>query len=221
MIRVISWPLRWFPARGSQSIEMAAFVPDEWRTANATLKAMNRVAGPLGSSYPRSLVAFAVPFVLGAVPAAFAMPVLARCDETTAMAIMAALLAFGGLLVGFVVTLMLFTGRLDNPGRLTYEQTEAYAVRLKYLLASQAMTLFAALILSTLSLVWMAMYAVRLPVPSLVVVGVTLCGFAGVCLMRMFLLPMQIFELHEESLDAAVEQKLQENQQRYRHTGAG
>jgi len=194
---------------------MPELMPEEWRTAASTLKAMNHVAGPLGHSYPRSLVAFVSPFVLAAVPAWFGMRVLAVSSETIAMSVMAALLAFGGLLLGFVVTLMLFTGRLDSPARLTYEQTVAYAARLKYLLASQAMTLFAALMLAVLALVWMVMYAAKLPVSSLVIVGMALSGFAGVCVVRMFLLPMQIFELHEESLDAAVEQKLVENQQRY------
>lgn len=200
---------------------MPELMPEEWRTAAGTLKAMNQVAGPLGHSYPRSLVAFMLPFALGAVPAWFGMRVLAVSSETIAMSVMATLLAFGGLLLGFVVTLMLFTGRLENPARLTYEQTEAYAARLKYLLASQAMTLFAALMLAVLAVVWMVMYAAKLPAISLVIVGMALCGFAGVCVVRMFLLPMQIFELHEESLDAAVEQKLHENQQRYRPSNGG
>lgn len=208
---------RWYPANLRLPARVLSLVPDDWRTAAATLKAMNHVAGPLGHSYPRSLVAFALPFALGAVPAWFGMRVLAASSETIAMAVMAALLTFGGLLLGFVVTLMLFTGRLDHPARLTYEQTEAYAARLKYLLASQAMTLFAALMLAVLALVWMVMYAAKLPAVSLLIVGMTLSGFAGVCVVRMFLLPMQIYELHEASLDAAIEQKLAENQQRYNH----
>jgi len=194
---------------------VSELIHDDWRTAAATLKAMNHVAGPVGHNYPRSLVAFVLPFALGAVPAWFGMRVLAASSETIAMSVMAALLAFSGLLLGFVVTLMLFTGRLDNPARLTYEQMEAYAARLKYLLASQAMTLFAALMLAVLAVVWMLMYAAKLPSTSLVIVGMALCGFASVCVVRMFLLPMQIFELHEEALDAAVEQKLDENRRRY------
>lgn len=196
---------------------MPDLLPEEWRTAAETLSAMNRVAGPLSRSYPRSLVAFVVPFACGAAPASLFMPSLAAsADATVPMSIMAGILAFGGLLVGFVVTLMLFTGRLENPSRLSFEQAEAYVGRIKYLLASQAMTLFAALMLSLLAVVWMVLFAMKVAPASMVVVGIVLCGFGGVCLMRMFLLPMQIFELHEEALDDAIERAAEETNQRFR-----
>lgn len=218
MIKAALSPPRWCLLSDSRPLTVASFLPGEWRTAAASLRAMNLAAGPLGHSYPRSLVAFLLPFVFGAAPGWFAASVLAGADATVAVGVMAALLAFGGLLLGFVVTLMLFTGRLADPSRLTYEQAEAFATRLKYLLASQAMTLFAALLLAVVALVWMVLYAARLPVISMAIVGAVLGGFTGVCVVRMFLLPMQIYELHEESLDAAVAQKLDENQKRFSHS---
>jgi hypothetical protein len=216
MTTEILWHPKWFQLRKPSVSIFRDMLPDEWFTAISSLRAMNHVAGPLSKSFPRSLLGFTLAFTFGGVPACFFMPTLsATGDSQVALGIMAAVLAFGGLLVGFVVTLMLFTGRLENTARLSYEQVVAYVARLKYLLASQAMTLFSALILSLLTMVWMVLYGIKAPALSMVIVGVTLFGFAGVCLVRVFLLPMQIFELHEESLDSAVEAKLEETNAKY------
>ena len=198
--------------------EMRQLIPEEWTSAARILSSLNRAAGPISESYPRSLITFVLPFAMGAISGMIFMPRLAAATDaeaSLAMAVMGGLLAFGGLVVGFIVTLMLFTGRIDTRSSLTYEVLSAYIARTKYLLASQAMTLFAGLIMSALVIAWMIMRSVGVNEVSLTIVGSVLSGFVIVTLCRVFLLPMQIYELHEAWLADALEDKKNETNERY------
>lgn len=208
---------RWYQALTDWRNALSRWLPDDWRTAAATLDAMNHTAGDRRRAYPHSMLGFGVPFVSGAVFLGYFTDALAHTTPTVPMGVMAALLAFSGLLVGFVVTLMLFTGRLQSPDDLGYEMAVAYATRIKYLLASQAKTLFSALLMAVLATVWMLLYATQPPLVALQVVGGALGGFGAVCLCRMMLLPMQIFELHEDALDRLVEAKRKATIKRHRN----
>jgi hypothetical protein len=191
-------------------------LPAEWRSAWQTLSTMNRVAGPVGPAFARSLLGFVLPFAAGSLPALWFMPKLvAVADKEVSIAVIAGVLAFGGLLVGFIATLMLFTGRLEHAAALTLEQIHAFAERLKYLLASQAMTLFCALVLSLLCVLWMGAVALGVSALGPTTLGVVLAGFASVSFCRMWLLPIQIFELHEAWLDLQIADKIRETRARY------
>lgn len=191
-------------------------MPAEWKTAVKTLVAMNNVAGPIGPARKKSLLAFTCAFVAGVAPAIVVMPELVAVpDKEVSLAVMAAVLAFAGLLVGFIAALMLFTGKLEGANSLTLEEAQAFSSRLKYLLASQAMTLFAALLLATLSIIWMVLVAISANATSCSVIGIVLSGFAAVSLFRMFLLPMQIYELHEAWLALQVQEKVRQLQEFY------
>lgn len=180
------------------------------------LHSMDGTAGTGVGAYLRALLAYVAGFALGGLPAlGFVRKLSLVTDSGTALGIMSALLAFGGLLVGFVASLMLFSGRLENPARLTLELAVAHRTRLRFILASQASTLVAALLLCVLAVAWMVLFAVAAPAISREVLGVAVFGYAGVCLLRMLLLPLQIFELHEESLDAAVESLEEDAKRRY------
>jgi len=162
-------------------------------------------------------VALWLPFLIGAVIAALVVPLLDGADPTAAMSIMGALVAFGGLLVGFVVTLMLFTGHSIDFETLTYEQVDAYTRRIKYLLVSQAVTLLSALMLAVLAVVWMTLYAIGASLAAMYGVGAALGGFGMLCLVRMVWLPVQVFELHEAGLEGARKRAEQRTNDRYRH----
>lgn len=190
--------------------------PAEWESAWRALSTMNRVAGPVGPAFARSLLGFVLPFAAGSIPAVWFMPrLVAVQDKEVSIAVIAGVLAFGGLLVGFIATLMLFTGRLEHATALTLEQVQAFAIRLKYLLASQAMTLFSSLVLSLLCVLWMGATALGLSDLSPTVLGIFLSGFASVSFCRMWLLPIQIFELHEAWLELQLAEKIRETRARY------
>jgi len=180
-------------------------LPPDWGAAAAMLRSMDNTAGRSGKAYLRALTAFLAGVALGGVPSLWFVGPMARVtDAGIALGIMSAILAFGGLLVGFVASLMLFSGRIDDPARLTLELAVAYRARLRFILASQASTLVAALVLCVLCVAWMVFFAIGAPTISREILGVAVFAYAGVCVLRMLLLPMQIFELHEESLDAVV-----------------
>lgn len=185
-------------------------MPSWMQAAWSTLVAMR-------TAHRGPLIALWLPFLIGAVAAALIMPLLDGADPTAVMGIMGALVAFGGLLVGFVVTLMLFTGHSIDFETLTYEQVDAYTHRIKYLLVSQAVTLLAALMLAVLAVVWMTLYAVGAPLAAMCGVGAVLGGFGVLCLVRMVWLPVQVFELHEAGLEGARKRAEQRTNERYRH----
>lgn len=223
MIKVISSQQKPFQSRqkNDEDTAMSDFrqlIPEEWTSAAQTLGSLNRAAGPVSESYPRSLITFLLPFVLGAIPGWLLMPKLSvatDAEASLAMNVMAGLLAFGGLVVGFVVTLMLFTGRIDVRPNLSYELLSAYVLRVKYLLASQAMTLFASLVMSSLVVAWMIMRSIGMSSISLVIVGAVLSGFVFVVIFRVFLLPIQIYELHEAWLEDVLNEKKDLTNQQY------
>jgi len=180
------------------------------------LRSMDQTAGAGAGAYLRALLAYVAGLAVGGFPAlGFVGKLSLVTDSGTAIGIMSAVLAFGGLLVGFVASLMLFSGRLENPARLTFELAVAYRTRLRFILASQASTLVAALLLCVLAVAWMVLFAISAPAISREVLGVAVFAYAGVCILRMLLLPLQIFELHEESLDSAVEALEEDAKRRY------
>lgn len=220
MIKGILLPPRRFRSkpRVSDSFRMRPIIPEEWTTAVSTVMSMNRAAGPLSESYPRSLLGFGVPFMGGAVAGWFVTPLLCGTTDgatSTAMSIMSAILAFGGLVVGFVVTLMLFTGRFEVRASFSYELVKAYAGRTRYLLSSQAMTLFSGLIMSLLTVAWMIFRAANIDALGLRSIGIALGGFLFVTLLRVLLLPIQIYELHDAWLADIVNEKGRENDRIY------
>ncbi|MEP9827821.1 hypothetical protein, partial [Staphylococcus aureus] len=82
--------------------------------------------------------------------------------ENTLFALLAGVIALGSLLAGFMVTLMLFTGRIENANALTLEELTAYTDRIKFLLSSQAQTLFASVLSAAFAIAWLCFYALQL-----------------------------------------------------------
>lgn len=119
--------------------------------------------------------------------------------SSSLLAVAAGALAYAAILIGFVVNLMLFSGRIENPQGYSPEELSLIIPRLRYLLYSQMVTLFAAIGLSAMTLLGSLVVAAgidRLAIgPILFLSG----GFAFLCVVRTALLPLQIYELHETS----------------------
>lgn len=190
-------------------------VPVEWRTLLSMLNAWEAESARF-EILRRFALGFVFPFLLGSVPSYFFMSRLLGASEQLLLALMAAFIAFGGIVAGFVVTLMLFTGRIDNSESMSYEAAKGFSVRLKFLLASQAATLFASLMLCFASSVWIIVRGMNLNHWVIEIFWVFVFGFMMLCLVRMLALPMQIFEMHESWLDALLESKEDEVNKKYR-----
>lgn len=190
-------------------------LPNDWATAANVLQAMLHAFGNVRLTAARSLVGFAVPFAAGSVLAWHLMDQVLVADKGVLVGIASGVLSFCGILVGFAATLMLFTGRIDRPTELSLEQLRAYAAAIRHLLVSQAMTLFVALATALCTLAWMLLLSGGATKSVIYWLGVVTSGLTGVSLVRMFLLPFQIYELHETWLKDVMASKEREISQRY------
>lgn len=115
-----------------------------------------------------------------------------------------AIIAFDGVIMGFVITAMLFSGRSQFLTKMSYEQTLLYAHKTRYMLMSQINTLFSflvCLLFSILTMVSMKMKGGVLNQTSLVVLS---SAFFFLGCYRVLLLPFQIYDVHSFALDNLV-----------------
>lgn len=110
-----------------------------------------------------------------------------------------AIIAFAGVIIGFVITAMLFSGRSQYLTKMTYEQTLLYAHKTRYMLMSQINTLFAFLMCLLFSVLTMvSIKSGYLHAPTALVFA---SGFFVLGCYRILLLPFQIYDVHSFALD--------------------
>lgn len=180
-------------------------VPHEWRAAAQVLKILRQRAAGYRERAAQLFVSLAVPGIAGAVVARIALPrALASQGATdTLISLSAGVLAFTAIVIGFVVTLMLQTGRIEQHATLSFEQFKLYTDKLRYMLHSQIVTLVASLLLTGTLILWCILLAAEANTDTLIWVG-ALCGGLGmVTMLRTFLLPLQIYDLHDFGLEEA------------------
>lgn len=207
------WKLRSICSHGSSTLK--AVLPAEWGTWAEVAKGMSRFRNPSESERRRNRFVLVWIFAVGAVPASLAAPTVMNFTEGALGAIFGGLLAFFGLLVGFLVTLMLFTGRLGTVSSLSVEELRSYGSRLRYLLVSQSVTLACAMSGAALCILYLVVFFAKAP---LLMHSITLSALGGVlmlCAFRSLLLPIQIFELHDAHLDDELTAKSVESNRKY------
>lgn len=191
-------------------------LPEEWTASWSALRAMGGLTAGAGFAI-RHLVAFGVPLAIGAWVGWCVAPAFSAAGrENTLFALLAGIIALGSLLAGFMVTIMLFTGKLEKTESLTLEELRAYTQRIKFLLSSQAQTLFAAVLSATFSIVWLCFFALSMDAFAQQVAAMGCFGFTAVALLRCVLVPLQIYEIHEASLDDAVADRVKSERDRFR-----
>lgn len=110
-----------------------------------------------------------------------------------------AIIAFAGVIIGFVITAMLFSGRSQYLTKMTYEQTLLYAHKTRYMLMSQINTLFAFLMCLLFSVLTMvSIKSGYLHAPTALVFA---SGYFVLGCYRILLLPFQIYDVHSFALD--------------------
>ncbi len=119
-----------------------------------------------------------------------------------------AAIALSGIIIGFTITSMLFSGRSQYLTKLTYEQTALYAHKTRYMLMSQINTLFAFLMCLIFSM--LSMVAIKSGLLDKVIMIVVASGFLTLGCYRIVLLPFQIYEVHSFALDNLVAESREE-----------
>ena len=195
------------------------FIPEEWTTSWTSLRAMGELTSGRGFSIRHSIW-FLIIFAVGAIGGWMVGPAFVlSSSEGVLFALLAGIIALGGLISGFMVTLMLFSGRLENVDGYTLEELQDASLRLKLLLASQAQTLFAGVIGVVFAVVWLCFHALNFDLASQRIAAAFCFAFMLVSVVRFILVPLQIFEIHEAGLDGAVEAKRKAEVDRYAKKG--
>lgn len=176
-------------------------LPHDIRTAVESLK---RLRGQVGEHQEASsqVILALILITAGAVLTYVFTPNTTRLPESAVaalLAIAAGALAYAAILIGFVVNLMLFSGKIEGASDYSPEELEVVVSRVRYLLYSQMVTLFSAIGLSAMTLLMCLLlftgeWGLRLEI-ILWVTG----GFALLCIVRTAVLPLQVYELHETS----------------------
>lgn len=185
-------------------------LPHEWKSVWITLSALHADVAEHGDKATSFVFGLIFPFAIGAAISAFLLPSTLTDvpnDKETIVSAASGILAFTGILVGFLVTLILFTGRFSYPEDTMLEELQFYVDRTKYLLYSQSVTIFAAIITTALVFIWCILVAGEAENISLLVLGHTIGGFTSICLFRTLLLPLQIYEMHVSWMEAMLESR--------------
>ena len=177
-------------------------LPHDIKSAFATLKHLRAHVGKHQEA--RAQLSFACALLLlGSLLTWALIPAIPDVTKegvgTSLLAVAAGALAYAAILIGFVVNLMLFSGRIENPESYSPEELGLIIPRLRYLLYSQMVTLFAAIGLSAMTLLGSLVVAAGIERLSIGPILFLSGGFAFLCIVRTALLPLQIYELHEAS----------------------
>jgi len=186
---------------------MINLIPDEWRSAGSTYAEAWRVVRGTHRAAFRHVLGFLLPFGVGGLVGAWTATYLIAIEGDGALHVARGVLTFAGVLTGFMFTVILFTGRVDQVYSLTYEQARDYRAKVIYLVWSQIVTLTNHLLtaISALAL----LIALSIGVSSTVIwfLCVMTSAFFAVSFLRTLLLPWQVFEIHQFGLDRLVDHK--------------
>lgn len=183
-------------------------LPHDWKSAWITFSALHDDVAEHGDRAASFVFSMLLPFAFGVIVSTWILPdALANPprDKETIVSVASGILAFTGILVGFLVTLILFTGRFSYPESTKIEELQFYVERTRYLLYSQTVTLFAAIVTTALVIVWCILVAGEANKTTLLIIGHTIGGFSAISLTRILLLPLQIYEMHISWMEAMLE----------------
>lgn len=188
---------------------LSTLIPDEWRSAGATLREMFSEVN-LARSWVKHLIGFLAVWSSGAIIGGLVWQGLYLQLVTGGVGgvdgWLKATMTMTSVLAGFMITLMLFTGKTEAWKTLSLEQAQLFSQKATYLLLSQFVTLLNHIIVIVTCVVWFLAAAQGRALETMPVV-VALSGFLLVSLFRTLLVPLQIAELHRFALTAMLADK--------------
>lgn len=181
-------------------MKFSSLIPEEIRNARLANEDLAHVAS-VASNHCAFLVFNFLVMLFGAVVGYYLRDLI---DKD----ILETIITFSGVIVGFVITAMLFSGRSAFAVGLNLQQVKVYRAKTKYMLLSQANTLFAyifclAFCVATLFTLKMGAHAGAGWLGSTAFAFLFLGGY------RTLLLPYQIYEVHSFSLDNLVDETVE------------
>lgn len=125
--------------------------------------------------------------------------------------VISAMLTFCGIVIGFVITSMLFSGRNEYVERLTLEQTQKYCLKIKYMLLSQSNTLFAYIFCSGFLVISLILIKLNINSHSKYFVALAM-SYLTLGAYRTLVLPYQIYEVHSFALQSIADEATERSQ---------
>lgn len=126
--------------------------------------------------------------------------------------IVESLISFCSIIIGFVITAMLFSGRNQAADKLRLAQARDYATKTKFILLSQTQTLIAFLFCVGFSLLTIMTKSSGTSMLDSFMVFALAIGFFSLGVYRVIFLPFQIYDVHAFALDSLILEK--EDQER-------
>ena len=181
------------------------YIPDEWQSAFSAAKDVHRVAAKTSHASFKASISLLFPFALGFATTYIIKPSLKLGFITAGMATV-------GVLFGFLMSLMLFTGKLSGADYLSYEASNRYKDKILYLLWSQTLTLMAyvfTLFVGTFCFLFADS-------SELVPIGFASFFIGGIfaCFFRSAILPYQLIDMHNFNLTMLTNHKKAERENR-------
>ena len=183
-------------------------LPDEVQSAAQAAGHMLSVVRETSHFWLKHSVASAVPFAFGTAIAWLLLP--SQIDPTKVGAlkdVVTGILTFVAVLAGFMVTLMLFTGRTDGTQSLTVDSAPHYVRKVTYLLFSQALTLGYHIACILMCIGWLIAQSAAVSAAASKWLLLASFGMLALSMFRAMLLPFQIYEVHDFELSAMVSEK--------------
>lgn len=187
-------------------------MPDEVQSASAAAAGMLEVVTQTSHFWLKQFFAAAIPFLIGGWLGCWIERIISEAEIEFFRSVMVAVMTLASVLAGFIVTLMLFTGRSTGAESLRVDDVGDYVLKVKYLLFSQVYTLIVHLLVVVGCVFWMvADLASSEWFWPRVALSLT-SGLFLLSLIRTLLLPFQIYEIHEFELDSVLLEKQRQAQ---------
>lgn len=182
-------------------------IPDEMQSALSAARSMLREATLTSHFWIKQLFAALVPASIGFYLAWHLTSPDISLDYANLRSIVYGVMTLVTVLAGFMVTLMLFTGRSASASSLPIEEAQRYVGKVKYLLFSQAATLAAHVLVIVAAIGWLTADIVSSEDIYQRILFASFSGAFFLSLTRTALLPFQIYEIHEFELNAMIGEK--------------
>lgn len=182
-------------------------VPDEMQSAFSAAKSMLAEATLTSHFWIKQIFAALVPAALGFYLAWYLTSADINIDYDNLRSIVYGIMTLVTVLAGFMVTLMLFTGRSASASSLPIDDAQRYVGKVKYLLFSQAATLAAHVLVIVAAIGWLTADIVSSEDIYQRIFFASFSGAFFLSLIRTLLLPFQIYEIHEFELNAMIDEK--------------
>lgn len=186
--------------------KLSDLLPDEWRSALSSSRRLFEVVHRSDAPFSKVLVGFGLPVLLGLAFYMAVRPTLSAFAISASMTVI-------GLMAGFLMNLMLSTGKVDSLEDVDYDTSTLVIDKLRHLLWSLTLTFLSYVATLAVGIALIAETASRTPEPSspeTILSQVFTALFVGglvLVFVRSFFLPLQIVELHQFQFDELLQSK--------------